>query len=139
MANLDPQNSIAATVSASYDKPIAVSVINKLDKFPFLQELGFNGQLGFLKEKFLGLDDFNDEMTLYSNSNTILKAAWNLIKLRVPLNLDLLKSLYQDPNLGTVGDAFRSLVGFGQVFAVNPDQLTTSTGDSVVSSNLPSI
>jgi len=33
MANGDPQNNIAASVAASYDMPIAVSVIEKLAKF----------------------------------------------------------------------------------------------------------
>ena len=65
MANGDPQDNIAASVAASYDMPIAVSVIEKLSKFPFLQQLGYNGQLSWLKGGFLGLQDFFDEMTTY--------------------------------------------------------------------------
>jgi hypothetical protein len=138
MANGDPQNNIAAGVAASYDMPIAVSVIEKLAKFPFLQQLGYNGQLSWLQGGFLGLQDFFDEMTTYSSAADILQAAWQLIQKRVPLNLDVQKSLYTTDSMGTVGDAFQQLVGFQQTFAVNPDDLSDSTGSAVVANNLPS-
>ena len=138
MANGDPQNNIAAGVAASYDMPIAVSVIEKLAKFPFLQQLGYNGQLSWLQGGFLGLQDFFDEMTTYSSAADILQAAWQLIQKRVPLNLDVQKSLYTTDSMGTVGNAFQQLVGFQQTFAVNPDDLSDSTGSAVVASNLPS-
>ena len=138
MANGDPQDNIAASVAASYDMPIAVSVIEKLSKFPFLQQLGYNGQLNWLKGGFLGLQDFFDEMTTYSSAADILQIAWQLIQPRVPLNLDVQKSLYTTDSMGTVGNAFRQLVGFQQTFAVNPDDLSDSTGSAVVASNLPS-
>jgi hypothetical protein len=138
MANGDPQNNIAASVAASYDMPIAVSVIEKLAKFPFLQQLGYNGQLSWLQGGFLGLQDFFDEMTTYSSAADILQAAWQLIQKRVPLNLDVQKSLYTTDSMGTVGNAFQQLVGFQQTFAVNPDDLSDSTGSAVVANNLPS-
>jgi hypothetical protein len=138
MANGDPQNNIAASGAASYDMPIAVSVIEKLAKFPFLQQLGYNGQLSWLQGGFLGLQDFFDEMTTYSSAADILQAAWQLIQKRVPLNLDVQKSLYTTDSMGTVGNAFQQLVGFQQTFAVNPDDLSDSTGSAVVASNLPS-
>jgi hypothetical protein len=138
MANGDPQNNIAAGVAASYDMPIAVSVIEKLAKFPFLQQLGYNGQLSWLQGGFLGLQDFFDEMTTYSSAADILQAAWQLIQKRVPLNLDVQKSLYTTDSMGTVGNAFQQLVGFQQTFAVNPDDLSDSTGSAVVANNLPS-
>ena len=138
MANGDPQNNIAASVAASYDMPIAVSVIEKLAKFPFLQQLGYNGQLSWLQGGFLGLQDFFDEMTTYSSAADILQAAWQLIQKRVPLNLDVQKSLYTTDSMGTVGNAFQQLVGFQQTFAVSPDDLSDSTGSAVVANNLPS-
>jgi len=138
MANGDPQDNIAASVAASYDMPIAVSVIEKLSKFPFLQQLGYNGQLNWLKGGFLGLQDFFDEMTTYSSAADILQIAWQLIQKRVPLNLDVQKSLYTTDSMGTVGNAFQQLVGFQQTFAVNPDDLSDSTGSAVVANNLPS-
>jgi hypothetical protein len=132
--DLGLQQDIAATaVAASFDRPIAVSVMSKLDKYPFLQLLGYNAQLGYMKQGFLGLQDFSDEMALYSNTNQILKAAWNLIKYRVPLNLDMQAQLYKDPVLGEVGLPFLALVGFAQTFAVDTDQLLNSTADAVVS------
>ena len=138
MANGDTQNNIAADTAASYDRPIAVSVINKLEKFPFMQELAYNGILGFLKQGFLGLQDFFEEMTVYSSVSTLLKAAWGLIVHRVPLNLDVERNLYTTESLGTVGLVFQQMVGYDQVFAVDPDDLQDATGSSVVSANLPS-
>ena len=138
MANGDPQDNIAASVAASYDMPIAVSVIEKLSKFPFLQQLGYNGQLNWLQGGFLGLQDFFDEMTTYSSAADILQIAWQLIQKRVPLNLDVQKNLYTTDSMGTVGNAFQQLVGFQQTFAVNPDDLSDSTGSAVVANNLPS-
>jgi hypothetical protein len=138
MANGDPQDNIAASVAASYDMPIAVSVIEKLSKFPFLQQLGYNGQLNWLKGGFLGLQDFFDEMTTYSSAADILQIAWQLIQPRVPLNLDVQKNLYTTDSMGTVGNAFQQLVGFQQTFAVNSDDLSDSTGSAVVANNLPS-
>ena len=138
MANGDPQDNIAASVAAGYDMPIAVSVIEKLSKFPFLQQLGYNGQLNWLKGGFLGLQDFFDEMTTYSSAADILQIAWQLIQPRVPLNLDVQKNLYTTDSMGTVGNAFQQLVGFQQTFAVNPDDLSDSTGSAVVANNLPS-
>jgi len=138
MANGDPQNNIAASVAASYDMPIAVSVIEKLAKFPFLQQLGYNGQLSWLQGGFLGLQDFFDEMTTYSSAADILQIAWQLIQPRVPLNLDVQRNLYTTYSMGTVGNAFQQLVGFQQTFAVNPDDLSDSTGSAVVANNLPS-
>ena len=138
MANGDPQNNIAASVAASYDMPIAVSVIEKLAKFPFLQQLGYNGQLSWLQGGFLGLQDFFDEMTTYSSAADILQIAWQLIQPRVPLNLDVQRNLYTTDSMGTVGNAFQQLVGFQQTFAVNPDDLSDSTGSAVVANNLPS-
>jgi hypothetical protein len=137
MANGDPQADIAASVAASFDRPIAVSVINKLDKFPFLQQLGYNGQLSFMAKGFLGLQDFYDELNLYSSSSALLRAAWSLIKQRVPLNLDMQENMFQDPVLGQVGNAFQQIVGFDQVFAVDPDQLLDATGSSIVGNSLP--
>ena len=138
MANGDPQDNIAASVAASYDMPIAVSVIEKLSKFPFLQQLGYNGQLNWLKGGFLGLQDFFDEMTTYSSAADILQIAWQLIQPRVPLNLDVQKNLYTTDSMGTVGNAFQQLVGFQQTFAGNPEDLSDSTGSAVVANNLPS-
>ena len=138
MANGDTQNNIAADTAASYDRPIAVSVINKLEKFPFMQELAYNGILGFLKQGFLGLQDFFEEMTVYSSVSTLLKAAWSLIVHRAPLNLDVERNLYTTESLGTVGLAFQRMIGYDQVFAVDPDDLQDATGSSVVSANLPS-
>jgi hypothetical protein len=134
----DTQDNVAASTAASYGKPIAVSVITKLSKFPFLQQLGYNGQLSWLQQGFIGLQDFFDEMSTYSGTSPILAKAWATIVARVPFNLDMQANLYTTGSLGTVGNAFQTLVGFQQTFAVNPDELSNSTGSTVVANSISS-
>jgi hypothetical protein len=128
---------LAADTDALYNNPVAVAVIAKASTFPFLQELGYNGQLSWLQQNFLGLKDFSDEMTIYS-ANVPLIAPWASIKALVPLNLEVLKKIFISPTMGPVGDAFLTLLPLTQVFAVQAADLADATGASAVASNLPS-
>lgn len=137
MANGDVQLTLAADASAAYDRPLVVPVISKLTKFPFLQELAFNGQLGFLAKSFVGLADFFDNMTTYSSTHPILLAAWATIQERVPLNLDLQDQLYISEALGQVGLAFQEIPNFDQVFAVDPSDLESQTAAGGIGGQIP--
>lgn len=133
---LDQQDLIATGIAASYDRPIVVSVMSKLDKFPFLQLLAYNAQLGYTVKDFLGLKDFYDEMTIYSGTNVdVLQPAWNSIKTIAPVNPDVQALTYTDPILGQVGLPFLTMVGFAETFAVAPDELLTASASSIVASN----
>ena len=127
------QNDISSSLMASYDVPLLVSVIEKTSKFSFQQELTYNGILSWLQQNFLSLKDFAAEMTLYSAANLAqLTAPMAAIKTIIPVNPIMYTNLYTDPNMGSVGLAFLKLVGFSQVFAVDPSTLNNSTGSSVV-------
>jgi hypothetical protein len=123
MPNGTIHDDIANDYLQQFDKSIGVSAMKKLRKFPFLQELGFNGQLKHMKETFHGLKEFNVHMDKYSNSHPILKAAWALIKYLAPKNPFVALLLTNFGGMGTVGKLFQSIPGFGKVFAANPDDL----------------
>lgn len=120
-----------------FDRPISVSAMNKLDQFSFLQDLAYNGQIGYIMKDFHGLQDFITEMQTYSATNAILTAAWASIQQLAPLNLQVALNTYQDPDLGTVGLLFQSIPNYAQVFALSPDDLnsTSAIADKVTVSS----
>jgi hypothetical protein len=117
------QTNLATGYLASFERPLAVSVMAKAQSWPFQQQLGFAAMLQYLKTTFHGLLDFQVQMASYSSSNAILTAAWNLIKTTVPPNPQVSTLMYIDPTLGPVGLQFQQLQNFGQVFALSPTEL----------------
>ena len=131
------QDGISSAIALSYDTPLTISVIEKTTKFPFQQELSYNGILSWLQKNFLSLKDFYAEMRLYSSTNpTQLSGPFSAIKEIIPVNPIMYNNLYIDPNMGSVGLAFMKLIGFSQVFAVDPSKLINSTGSSVVGASV---
>jgi hypothetical protein len=129
------QANLAAGYLSAFERPIGVSVQAKLMKWPFLQQLGHAGSLSFANTTFHGLPDFNTQLSAYSSTNAILTAAWNAIKQIAPLNPSVVAKMFVSPVLGQVGNEFQSLTGFGEAFAVSPDQLTSP---SAIASQLAS-
>jgi hypothetical protein len=117
------QTNIASGYLSAFEGPVGVSVMSKATKWPFLQQLGFGGNLDQLAATFHGLKDFNKQMSMYSSTNAWLRAAWNVIKQFVLNNAEVLALEYHDPNLGKVGRIFQVLTSFGQVFALSPSEL----------------
>jgi hypothetical protein len=129
---------IASELNAQYSRPITISVMRRLDEWPFLQTLGFQASLKDSSEMFHGLEDFVEQIEDYSSANpTQLGGPMSVIAPRAPLNANVEREMYEDPTLGEVGLTFESLAGFGQVFAVSPDELQespTAAADKVTSS-----
>lgn len=108
---------------SQFDRPLSVPAMNKLDQFSFLQQLAYNGQIGYIMKDFHGLDDFVTQMTVYSATNPILTGAWATIKPIAPKNLQVSLKTYEDSDLGRVGLLFLSIPNYAQVFALSPDDL----------------
>ncbi len=125
MANGDVQANVSDQYLQHFNRSVGVSGMQKLQEFPALQNLGYNGQLASIKNDFHGLQDFKTQMTKYSSVSHKLRIAWSLISAIVPNNISILKLLYTAPGLGTVGSAFKSIHNFGQVFSLSPGDLTT--------------
>jgi hypothetical protein len=129
------QTNIAAGYLSAFECPLGVSVMSKLTQWPFLQQLGHAGMLTHLNANFHGLNDFNDQMSAYSSTNAMLAAAWRVIKQLAPKNPEVTALMFVSPILGQVGNEFQQLTGFGQAFAISPDQLKSPASiQSLVSS-----
>lgn len=127
MANGDIQQTVSAQYLQTFNLPIGVSGMQKLSEFSALQQLGYNGHLGFIKADFHGLTDFKEQMSKYSSAHPILLAAWALIVSIVPNNINIVRKLITAPGLGTVGKLFQAIEGFAQVFALSPSDLSTAS------------
>lgn len=123
MANGDVHDSVSDQYLQQFDRSVGVAGMQKLQEFPSLQKLGYHGQLGSMKNDFHGLTDFKTQMSKYSSVSKTLKIAWSLISAIVPNNISILRMLFTAPGLGTVGNAFKSIHGFGQVFALSAGDL----------------
>lgn len=121
------QDKIASDYLAQFDRPLSVSSMLKLRRWPMLQELGFNGQLGHMKNTFHGLKDFKRQMEMYSSTHWILKLAWKVISSLVLNNAMVKMLLFTSASLGEVGKLFKSIGSFEQVFAVKPDEVLDPT------------
>lgn len=126
MANGQVQDQISNSYLQTFDRPLSVSAVDKLRQFPFLQELGYNGQLGHLKDNFHGLKEFNVQMDMYSQ-HPLLKAAWTIIKYIAPKNPFITAKLFISSTMGSVGNLFQGLQGFDKVFSLSPDELKDPT------------
>jgi hypothetical protein len=129
------QNVTATTYLNSLDVPITVSAITQLQNFQFTQKLTYAGILSQLAKNFHGLQDWYDQMTIYSATNPILTNAWNTIKPFAKQNLDLQPQMYIDPVLGQVGITFLQIPAFSAIFTVTPSDTSQSISSKVQSSS----
>lgn len=132
------QVNLAAGYLSGFENPIGVSVMAKLNQWPFLQRLGFSGTLTNLNQAFHGLGDFNNEMAEYSSTDDLLELAWTVIRQIVPQNPIVSALMFNSSVLGQVGKEFQQMTGFGQAFALSPDQLKSPAAiQSAVDSYIP--
>lgn len=134
MANGDVVSQISDQYLQQFNRSIGVSGMQKLQSFPELQKLGYNGQLSHIKNDFHGLQDFKSQMDKYSSTSHTLRLAWALIKYIVPNNVSISNLLFSAPGLGSVGKAFQSIHGFGQVFSLSPNDLLSPAAVSAKAS-----
>jgi hypothetical protein len=112
-------DNIATLALAKYNRPVAVSIIPSGQTWRDRQIVQYNALLGLMKEDFHGLDDFKEQMGLYSSTSYLLKPGWMAIRPLVTLNRKLLMRLMLHPRLGMwVGRALLKVVGFDKAFAL---------------------
>ena len=128
------QNDLANMSLSEFDRPIGVSIIPAGQSWKDRQQLQYESMKGLLYKDFHGLDDFYEQMNLYSSSNTILTVAWKLIQALVPRNRKILQTLISLPGTGLVGRYLAQLVGFEKSFVLpneileDPSSLESSLG-----------
>lgn len=130
------QDNISNDYLAQYNKNLGVSAVQKVNNFAFIQKLTYNGILESLKENFLGLQDWADQIKLYSATNPVqLTAAYNAIKTLVPLNTETQLNIIDSDTLGKVGNLFESIQGYDKVFSLSDSDLTDPSVIDQKSSN----
>lgn len=112
------QNNLANMSLSEFNRPVGVSIIPAGQSWKDRQQVQYESMKGLLYKDFHGLDDFYEQMKLYSSSNAILKAAWSLIVALVPRNRKILQTLIYLPGLGLVGKYLSRLVGFEKSFVL---------------------
>lgn len=126
MANGTIHDQIAADYAAKYGRTISVSSMQKMKNWQFLQEMGYGGVLKHLKADFHGVKDFKKQLATYSSTHWILRKAWAVIVSMVLSNAEIALKMFSGGILGQVGNIFRNVPGFGQVFATNFDELSSA-------------
>src|SRR2546430_14449492 len=109
MANGDIQDNLADDYLTQFNLSLGVSAVRKIDQFSRIQELTYNGILNSLKNNFLGLNDWAEQINTYSQTNLILQGAYNAIKVLVKQNRNISEHIVNISGLGEVGDAFESI------------------------------
>lgn len=126
MANM-VQSQLASGILDQFHVTIGLNLQNKLTDWPSRQSLQYGAQQGLMVKDWHSLSDFNNQMSLYSSSNIILRIAWQLIKNLVPNNPQLLATLVSIPAFGSnpLGSSVLSLVGV-QNIVVAPQNILES-------------
>jgi len=122
-------DSIATLALAQYEIPVGVSIIPKGRDWASRQEMNYEAIKGLIKNDFLGLNDWADQINLYSSTNlTILKPAYTAIKALIPLNTRVEVTLAPDPASGLmVGQDLLTAVGLDEAFTIPQDILTDNS------------
>jgi hypothetical protein len=126
------QNQLAGSVLDQFHVSIGLNLQNKLQDWPGRQQIQYDSMKGLMNKDWHGLQDFNDEMTMYSATHWILELAWSVIRNIVPNNPNILATLLQIPGFGQVGQSILSLVGIQNIIVApqsilqNPTQLSST-------------
>jgi hypothetical protein len=118
------QDNIAADYANKFNRPLSVSVIKKIDKWPYLQEMTYNGTLGHQKNDFFGVQDWREQITAYSLAHfTLAKPLATIIAMTLK-NKSILAKTISLSGLGNVGNMFSNLYGFARTFSVTSEDLS---------------
>jgi len=111
---------VASAALEQFNRPVAVSIIPSGQKWKDRQQIQYEAMKGLMRADFHGLDDFYEQMDLYSRSNfLILYKAWMMICVLVKRNRKLLMKLVLNPRLGMlVGKLLTKIYGFDKTFAL---------------------
>jgi hypothetical protein len=134
-------NSVTTNVSndylAQYNVSLGVAAVLKAGGYNYLQQLTYNAMLEWLKQNFLSLDDWAEQITAYSATNPgILGPALNAIADLIPLNTIMTANVIEITSLGLVGDLLATIPGFNTIFNLSNNNLTST---SAVASSAASI
>lgn len=120
------QDNLSTGILQQFHISIGTSLINKLQDWPTRQKIAYESMKGLMKDDWLGLQDFQVEMSRYSSTHIILRLAYATIQYMIPLNQRIAATLVTIPGMGLVGRFLLTLSGFQSVFIAPPDILQNS-------------
>jgi len=116
------QNEIASGSLASFNRPIGVIVLSRAQDWRNRQKIDYEASKGLLKQDFLGLKDWKEQISSYSRTSLSLMMAYRLIRPLVTRNRHLMLSLIRNPWLGWVGRFLLKMQGMDRAF-VAPESI----------------
>ena len=128
MATAEVQNAMSSDAMADYQVPVSVVMITQTQDWKTRQKIAYAAQKGLIKEDFLGLADWQEQIGIYSNANPMyLKAPNTAIQALTGRNRNVLMTLVLDPVLGWVGNFLTQVYGLDKTFVAPADVLNNSS------------
>jgi len=123
------QDAMSSASLADFQVPVSVVMITQTQDWQTRQKIAYAAQIGLIKNDFLGLADWQEQINIYSAANApYLTTPMNAIKALVPRNRNVLMTLVLDPVLGWVGEFLESIYGLAQTF-VTPAEVLNNSSD----------
>ncbi len=119
------QSQLASGILNQFHVDIGLNLQSKLQDWSGRQDVQYESMKGLMNRDWHSLSDFNFQMSLYSSTNLILRAAWQVIQSLTPSNLQMLATLITIPSFGSVplGSSVLSLVGVENIIVAPQDIL----------------
>jgi hypothetical protein len=122
------QDAMSSASLADFQVPVSVVLITQTQDWQTRQQIAYAAQKGLMKDDFLGLADWQEQINIYSAANApYLTTPMNAIKALVPRNRNILMSLVLDPVLGWVGQFLEQIYGIQKTFVAPAEVLNNSS------------
>lgn len=112
------QNTLAAMDLARFNRAIPIHVISRSQDWRTRQRIDYEASLGFLKQDFLGLKDWKEQIGLFSRASMALRIAYRIIRPLLTRNRHVLLKMMRHPRMGWVGRWLLRMTGMDRVFTV---------------------
>jgi hypothetical protein len=110
-------DTMASAELMNFNYPVSVVFVSQAQDWQTRQQIQYAAIKGLLKEDFLGLDDWSEQIRTYSQTNAMyLMPAYSVILPLVDRNRNVLMSLARSPQLGWVGQFLMKVYGFAKIF-----------------------
>lgn len=127
-ASVARQEDMAVSGLARFNRPISVHVVSQAQDWRARQRIDYEAGLGFLKQDFLGLKDWKEQIGLFSRASMALRIAYRVIRPLLTRNRHVLLKMMRHPRMGWVGRWLLRMTGMERVFLVPQSILEKPSG-----------
>lgn len=117
-SRVSDQDLMASMEMARFNRPIPVHVVSQAQDWRSRQRIDYEASLGFLKQDFLGLKDWKEQIGLFSRASMPLRIAYRIIRPLLTRNRHVLLKMMRHPRMGWVGRWLLRMSGMERVFTV---------------------